>query len=101
MASDYVRGEMDIDHQKSTFDGFIAVSVWGSLLTIVSVLYLTLAFAAGMDWLAALIATGIVGGVLGMALGMKTSWYVTLAGLFVFGLACGGLVQLFGMAFGG
>jgi len=90
MASDYVRGEMDIDHQKSTFDGFIAVSVWGSL-----------AFAAGMDWLAALIATGIVGGVLGMALGMKTSWYVTLAGLFVFGLACGGLVQLFGMAFGG
>lgn len=101
MASDYVRGEMDIAHQKSTFDGFIAVSVWGSLLTIVSVLYLTLAFAVGMDWLVSLIATAIVGGALGMALGMKTSWYVTLGGLFVFGLVCGGLVQLFGMAFGG
>ena len=38
MASDYVRGEMDIADQKSTFDGFIAVSVWGSLLTVISVL---------------------------------------------------------------
>ena len=28
MASDYVRGEMDIADQKSTFDGFIAVSGW-------------------------------------------------------------------------
>ncbi|OLF81240.1 hypothetical protein AWH62_00770 [Maricaulis sp. W15] len=101
MASDYVRGEMNIADQKATFGGFIAVSVWGSLLTVVSVLYLTLAFAVGMDWLVSLIAVGIVGGVLGLALGMKTSWYVTLGGLFVFGLVCGGLVQLFGMALGG
>lgn len=101
MASDYVRGEMDIADQKSTFDGFIAVSVWGGLLTVISVLYLTLAFAVGVDWLASLIATAIVGGVLGLALGMKTSWYVTVGGLFVFGLVCGGIVQLFGMAIGG
>ena len=26
---------------------------------------------------------------------MKTSWYVTVGGLFVFGLICGGLAQLF------
>jgi len=101
MASDYVRGEMNIASQKSTFSGFISVTVWGSLLTIVTVLYLTLAFAVGMDWMVSLIATAIVGGVLGLALGMKTSWYVTVGGLFVFGLVCGGLVQLFGMAFGG
>mgnify|MGYP000023532380 CR=1 FL=1 len=101
MASDYVRGEMDIADQKATFGGFIAVTIWGSLLTIVSVLYLTLVFAVGMDWLAGLIGTAIVGGVLGLARGMKTSWYVTLGGLFFFGLVCGGIVQLFGMVIGG
>ncbi len=101
MASDYVRGEMNIADQKATFGGFISVTVWGSLLTIVSVLYLTLVFAVGIDWLVGLVATAIVGGVLGLALGMKTSWYVTLGGLFVFGLVCGGIVQLFGMVIGG
>ena len=101
MASDCVRGERDIADERATFGGFIAVSVWGSLLTGVSVLYLTLVFAVGMDWLAGLIATAVVGGVLGLALGMKTSWDVTLGGLFFFSLVCGGIAQLFGMVFGG
>lgn len=101
MAADHVRGEMDISHQKSTFDGFIAVSVWSSLIIGLSVLYLTLVFAVGWDWLASLIGVTVVGIVGGLVLSMKMSWYVTVAGLFIFGLICGGIVQLFGLAIGG
>ncbi len=96
MASDHVRGEMDITEHKSTFDGFMTMTVWSCLLTIVILLYFILVFAIGMGWMAALIATGVVGVVLGLALSMKTSWYVTVAGLFFTGLVGGGIVSLFG-----
>ncbi|WP_300527056.1 aa3-type cytochrome c oxidase subunit IV [Maricaulis sp.] len=101
MASDYSRGEMDISDHKATFDGFMAVTVWGSLLTAISVLYLTLVFAVGMDWLASLIGVAVVSVLGGMALNMKVSWYVTVAGLFIFSLICGGIVSLFGMFLAG
>ncbi len=101
MASDYVRGEMDIADQKMTFDGFMAVSVWGSLLTAISVLYLTLVFAVGWDWMTSLIGVTVLSVVAGLALSMKTSWYMTVAGLFVFGLITGGIVNLFGMFLAG
>ncbi|MBO6797439.1 aa3-type cytochrome c oxidase subunit IV [Maricaulis sp.] len=96
MASDHVRGEMDITEHKSTFDGFMTMTVWSCLLTIVILLFFILVFAIGMNWMGALIATGVVGVVLGLALSMKTSWYVTVAGLFVSGLIGGGIVSLFG-----
>lgn len=101
MAADHVRGDMDISQHKSTFDGFMAVSTWGALLTALSILYLTLTFAVGMDWLASLAGVAVVGVIAGLVLSMKTSWYVTVAGLFVFGLVCGGIVQLFRLAIGG
>jgi len=101
MAADYARGEMDISQHKATFDGFMAVSVWGSLLTAISVLYLTLVFAVAIGWFVGLISVAVVGVIAGLILGMRTPWYVTVAGLFVFGLIAGGIVQLFGMAIGG
>lgn len=101
MASDYSRGEMNISDHKATFDGFMVVTVWGSLLTAITVLYLTLVFAAGFDWLASLIGVAVVSVLGGIALGMKTSWYVTVAGLFIFSLICGGIVSLFGMFLAG
>jgi hypothetical protein len=101
MAADYVRGDMDMSQHESTFHGFMAVSTWGSLLTGLTVLYLTLAFAVGIDWLASLVGVAVVGVVAGLILSMKTSWYVTVGGLFVFGLICGGVVQLFRLALGG
>ena len=101
MAADHVRGEMDISHQKSTFGGFIAVSVWSSLIIGLSVLYLTLVFGVGWDWLASLLGVTVVGVIAGLVLSMKMSWYVTVGGLFVFGLVCGGVAQLFGLAIAG
>jgi aa3 type cytochrome c oxidase subunit IV len=95
MAADYTRGEMNITSQKNTFDGFMSITLWSSLLLAVTLLYLTLVFAVGMDWMGSLIGVAIVGIVLGLVTSMKTSWYVTIGGLFVFGLACGLLSQLF------
>lgn len=101
MASDYVRGEMDITDQKSTFDGFMAVSVWGSLVTALSVLYMTLVFAVGWDWMSSLIGVTVLGVVAGLALSMKSSWYMTVAALFVLTLISGLIVNLFGMFLAG
>ncbi|WP_203294002.1 aa3-type cytochrome c oxidase subunit IV [Maricaulis parjimensis] len=101
MATEHVRGEMDIADHKATFDGFMAVSTWGGLLTALTVFLLTLIFAVGMDWIGALIGTTVVGIIAGLVMKMSTAWYVTLGGLFVFTLICGGIAQLAGMALAG
>lgn len=101
MASDHVRGEMDISHHKATFDGFMAVSVWCSLITALSILYFTLVFAVGFDWLASLLGCAIVGVLGGLSLNMKTAWYMTVAGMFVLGLVIGGVSSLTAAALAG
>ena len=101
MASDYTRGEMNIASQKGTFDGFMAVSLWGSLILGLMIFYMTLVFAVGSDWMGSLIGVAVLGVVLGLVTSMKTSWYATVGGLFVFGLICGGLTQLFGVFLAG
>ena len=101
MATDYVRGEMDIADHKSTFNGFISVSVWSSLIIGLTILYLTLVFAVGLDWMASLIGCAVIGVILGLVMKMKTAWYVTVGGMFVFGLICGGFAWLFSTALAG
>lgn len=101
MAADYTRGEMNIKSQKGTFDGFMAVTLWSSLILIISIFYMTLVFAVGADWMGSLIGVAILGIVLGLLTSMKTAWYVTVGGLFVFSLICGGLVQLASAFFAG
>lgn len=96
MSADHVRGEMDITEHKATFDGFMVTTVWSTLLTVVILLFFILAYAVGMDWMVSLIASAVVGFGLGLALSMKTAWYVTVVGLFVLGLIGGGIVSLFG-----
>tara|TARA_R110000868_G_scaffold160976_2_gene390813 strand:+ start:2370 stop:2675 length:306 start_codon:yes stop_codon:yes gene_type:complete len=94
MSADYTRGEMNITSQKGTFDGFMTVTLWSSLLLAISLFYCTLVFAVGADWMGSLIGVTILGIVFGLLTSMKTAWYVTVGGLFVFALICGGLVQL-------
>ena len=80
-AADYTRGEMDITTQEQTWDGFIRFSLWGGLLTIMAVAYMTLTLAAGMNWLIALVlcaGSGLVGGLL---LGMGGAWIAAVIGL--------------------
>ncbi|HYE43225.1 MAG TPA: aa3-type cytochrome c oxidase subunit IV [Caulobacteraceae bacterium] len=64
--TEYHRGEMDISEQAATYDLFMALTKWGSLLTAVSLVFLTIWFATDFGFLAAagagviLLVAGIV-----------------------------------------
>jgi len=83
MAADYNRGEMDISEHQRTFGGVMQLSVTSGLLTAVVVLFLTLAFATGTGWFAALTACVVVGAVGGFAVKRGLTYYIMLGGLTV------------------
>lgn len=60
MASEYHRGEMDISEQESTYNGFMAMTKWGSLAIVVAVLMPTLWFCTNAGFLGGLIAGVVV-----------------------------------------
>ena len=96
--SEYHRGEQEITDQKETYSGFLKVSAWGTLLTAMLVLHLSVAFGSPAGWwsgLGAALAVGVIGGLL-MRLG--GAWVAAvIAYAVIFGLA--GLVKMiFGVA---
>ncbi len=56
--TDYQRGTMEISEQAATYNLFMGLTKWGSLATAVILLFLTLWFAVGAGFLAALIGAG-------------------------------------------
>jgi len=64
-ASDYHRGEMDIEAQVNTFHGFNLLTKWGSLATAVGVLVLTLWFCTDAGFWGGTI-TGVVATAVGV-----------------------------------
>lgn len=62
---DYHRGEMDISEQKNTYAAFGEMSKWGSLVTAVGVLMLTLWFCTPAGFFG-----GLIPGVVLMVLGI-------------------------------
>lgn len=91
MAGDYVHGEMEIGDQKATYDGFMRATVWCSALVVLSVLFLTLVFAAGQPWLGSLFGVAFLGVVAGMAFRLGGMWYATVVALTVISLIAGGI----------
>ena len=79
--SDYERGTMKVDAQSGTFSGFMGGTKYGGSLIALFVIMPTLVFAVGLHWLPSLIATVVLGFVLGMAMKFKGGWYVGLVGL--------------------
>jgi hypothetical protein len=59
-AGDYHRGDMDISEHVATFHGFIGLTKWGSLASAVTILFLSLIFAAHAGFFQALIASIVV-----------------------------------------
>jgi hypothetical protein len=59
-ASDYHRGDMDINEQVSTFKLVMGMTKWGSLLTAVTILFFTLLFATETGFLGSLVAAVVV-----------------------------------------
>ncbi len=44
---DYVRGSQEISEQESTFDAFVGLTKWGSLIIAATLMFLTLWFQPG------------------------------------------------------
>ena len=76
--SDFNRGEMPIEAQSKTFDGFMVGTVYGGAAIGVILLFPILMFAAGFSWLPSLVATVVVGILIGIGLKLKGAWYATL-----------------------
>lgn len=79
--SDYTHGTMKVDAQSGTFSGFMGGTKYGGALIALIVIMPTLVFAVGMHWFPSLIATVVLGFVLGLAMKFKGGWYVGLIGL--------------------
>lgn len=97
MAEDYTRGDMTITEQKRTFGNFISISTYGAAVTAVTVLFLSLVFGSGINWLTGLIITAIVGVVLGVVLKRGTAYWITVSILGVIAVLAGFVIAgLFG-----
>ncbi len=57
---DYVRGSQEISEQESTFDAFLGLTKWGSLIIAATVLFLTIWFQPGGSFIAAAISAGVL-----------------------------------------
>lgn len=79
--SDYTRGEMPVEAQRGTFQGFMNWTIYGGAFIVIVLLMPTLVFGANMTWMSALIATVVVGIVLGIALKLKGAWYAVVIGM--------------------
>lgn len=56
----YLRGSMEINEQVSTYGLFIGLAKWGSLITAVVVVFLTVWFAVGAGFMAALFSAVVL-----------------------------------------
>ena len=59
-SSDYHRGEMDIHEQASTYDAFMALTKWGSLALVASLVALVVWFCTTAGFLPGLISAVVV-----------------------------------------
>ena len=96
MASEYTRGEMDVNEHKRIYGGVMSTGLTGALICGMLVFYLALVFGTATGWFIALIVTAIVGGILGFALGQKTLYWTTLIGMSVLAFLAGVVASLFG-----
>lgn len=82
--SDYVRGEMDIQDQKSTWTGFMKITQWSCFLIVLVLAYAVFTITMGMNWMVAAGLLTIFGIVGGLVMGMGGAWTATVIGLLVF-----------------
>ena len=74
--SDFIKGTMGVSEHKKTFGGFMGFTVYGGAAVALIVLYPTLVFGTPLGWLPSLIATLILGFILGAVFKLKGGWYV-------------------------
>lgn len=79
--SDYVQGSMPVEAQAGTFGGFMNLTVYGGSLIAFLLIYPILVFCTPLAWPASLIATVVIGILLGVALKLKGGWFAGIISL--------------------
>jgi Bacterial aa3 type cytochrome c oxidase subunit IV len=92
--TDYTHGTMDVQDQSATYQGFMTWATWGGILVALTVLLLTLVFAAGAPWLASLFGVAALGIIAGLAMNLGGAFFATVVALSVIGLISGGIATL-------
>ena len=83
MDDHYVRGEMDISSQESTWHGFMKVTLWSCMIIMLVLAYATFTITMGMHWMVAIGLLAVVGLAGGLLMGMGSAWIGTVIGLSV------------------
>ena len=97
-ASDYTRGEMNVDAQKGMYEGTMRAGAWGALITLLMIAYATFTLSIGMSWLIALVLCAGGGIVIGLGMGWGGAWVATMIGLSGLALVVQLLIALFQLA---
>ncbi|MEO1187962.1 MAG: aa3-type cytochrome c oxidase subunit IV [Pseudomonadota bacterium] len=98
-SSDYTRGEMEIEAQKSMYVGTMKAGAWGAIITLLMLAYATFTLSMGMPWLVALVVCAGAGIVIGLGMGFGGAWVATIVALSGLALFVQLLIVLFSMAF--
>ncbi|MEL7321345.1 MAG: aa3-type cytochrome c oxidase subunit IV [Pseudomonadota bacterium] len=98
-ASDYTRGEMEIEAQKSMYVGTMKAGAWGAIITLLMLAYATFTLSMGMPWLVALVVCAGAGILIGLGMGFGGAWVATIVALSGLALFVQLLIVLFSMAF--
>ncbi|MEM1146352.1 MAG: aa3-type cytochrome c oxidase subunit IV [Pseudomonadota bacterium] len=96
--SDYSRGEMDIEAQKSMFEGTMKAGAWGAIITLLMIGYATFTLSLGMPWLVALVICAGAGVVIGLGMGFGGAWIATMVVLSGLAIFVQILIALFSLA---
>lgn len=80
--SNYNRGEMEIGSQKTTFDGFMGITIYGgTLIGLMLLMAILTVGGVGLAWLPALIITFVIGVIVGVALKLNGTYFASITGL--------------------
>lgn len=86
-SSDYTRGEMPVESQKSMYEGFMKAGMWGAVILLMGIGYSVLTLSLDMNWMVSLVLSAGFGLIVGLFMGFGTAWVATvvvLAALAVF-----------------
>jgi hypothetical protein len=87
----HVRGEMDISAQRREFSVFLKMTEWGTVLLVMLLGMIVMAFAIGAGWMAGVAVWAALGVLFWAAMKMGPAWMATvIVSTVLFGL--GGLI---------
>lgn len=92
--STYEHGSQDISDKRATYAAITRLTLWSAVLIGLATFYLSMVFAAGVNWFQALVIVYVISLAIGFGLRRGGSWYATMTGLAVGTAVIGWIVSL-------